>query len=240
LERFYEERDPELREQLALAYAPLAAFLARKFAGRGEPREDLIQVAQMGLLKAIDRYDPTRGTQFGTFATPTIVGEIKRYFRDKCWTIHVPRALRERNQRLLHGVDMLSQRLGRSPTIPELAEFAGMHIEEALAALEAGQAFVPSSLDAEGTGPEGEDSHTLGDSVGGLDQSLTGVEDRITIQWALVQLPEPAQTIVRLRFFEQRSQQDIARRLDLSPMHVSRTLRQALVSLRAFLAERST
>jgi RNA polymerase sigma-B factor len=228
--------DPAVREQLALSYGGLARFVALKFTGRGEPLEDLIQVAQVGLLQALDRYDPDRGVEFSTFATATIAGEIKRYFRDKSWAVHVPRGLRERNNALMRVVERLAARLGRSPTIAEIAEEGGMPFEAVVEALEVGRAYSPVSLDAE-VGPAGDDAggQTLADQVGAEDPDLERFEDRQTFTAALAALPEREQAILRMRYYEERSQAEIARRLGISQMHVSRLQRAGLQRLAALL-----
>jgi RNA polymerase sigma-B factor len=227
--------DQAAREALVLTYQNLAIYLARKFVGRGEPLEDIIQVAQIGLLKAIDRYDPTRGIEFTTYATPTIVGEIKRHFRDKLWTIRVPRRLRELNYTLMRSLEELSHRLGRSPTIPELAEATRISFEEVLEALEVGRAYNPISLEA--VVAQGEDDHagSLLESLGGEDQALERLEDRASLEWALGKLPDRLREIVRMRFLEDLSQAEIARRLGISQMHVSRIHREALSRLRTLI-----
>ncbi len=235
-EHLRKTKDPAAREALVRAYENLAVYLARKFAGRGEPLEDIIQVAQIGLLKAIDRYDPTRGIEFTTYVTPTIVGEIKRHFRDKLWTIHVPRRLRELNYALMRALEELSQQLGRSPTIPELADATGVLFDDILEALEIGRAYSPISLDAEGT--EGEDDHaaSLLESLGSEDEALERLEECASLTWALRMLPDRLRQIVRMRFFEDLSQAEIARQLGISQMHVSRILREALTRLRGLIA----
>jgi RNA polymerase sigma-B factor len=237
-QKFQEERSPDVREELTLAHESLAIYLARKFADRGEPLEDIIQVAQIGLLKAIDRYDPTRGIEFTTYATPTIVGEIKRHFRDKLWAIRVPRRLRELNYTLMRGIEELSQRLGRSPTIPEIAQFSGVDFEDVISALEVGRAYSLVSLDAETSDGDEEHSVSLLESVGDEDVALERLEDRATLDWALARLPERAQQIIRMRFFDDLSQAEIARRLGISQMHVSRILREALARLRTLVSDR--
>ncbi len=226
-------RDPAIRERLLLAHSALAAYLARRFAYRGEPLEDLVQVAQIGLLQAIDRYDPTREVEFSTYAAATIVGEIKRYFRDKTWSVHVPRRLRERNQALMRAVDNLTASLGRSPTLPELADAVGVSFEDAVETLEVGLAYSPASLDAEVGNAEGDEPSSLLDYVGTEDPELAHTENRHTIEEALSTLPEREQAIVRMRYYEERSQSEIAQRLGISQMHVSRLQRQALRRLRA-------
>lgn len=235
--RLRRTKDPAAREALVLAYQGLAIYLARKFAGRGEQLEDIIQVAYIGLLKALDRYDPGRGIEFTTYATPTIIGEIKRHFRDKLWTIRVPRRLREINYALMRMIEELSQRYGRSPTIPELAEAAGMSFEDVLEALEVGRAYSLASLDAEAS--EGEDDHatSLLESLGDQDRALERVEDQASLEGATERLPARLRQIVRMRFFDDVSQAEIARRLGISQMHVSRILREALTRLRELIAD---
>ncbi len=239
-QRFHKTKDPGVREELVLAHQSLAMYLARRFADRGEPLEDIIQVAQIGLLKATDRYDPTRGIEFTTYATPTIVGEIKRHFRDKLWAIRVPRRLRELNYTLMRAVEELSQRIGRSPTIPEIAEATGVAFEDVLEAMEVGRAYSLVSLDAEAAERDEDHAVSLLESVGGEDQALEHLEDRATLEWAFGMLPERQREIVRMRFFEDLAQAEIARRLEISQMHVSRILREALVRLRALTEDRTS
>ena len=233
--KFAETRDKGTREELVLSYTSLAAYLARKFANRGEPLDDLTQVANIGLLKAIDRFDPTRGIEFTTYATVTIVGEIKRHFRDKFWTVRVPRRLRELNNSLMKSVESLSQRLGRSPTLFEIAQESGVPFEEVVEAFELGRAYNPASLDAELA--EGDEDHgtSLMDYLGEEDPELTRLEDRHTLEGALRSLPERQYEILRLRYYEGLSQAEIARRLGISQMHVSRIQRDALKRLRGLI-----
>lgn len=232
--RYWHTRDPAVREELVLAYGGLASYLARKFGYRGEPLEDLQQVAQVGLLNAIDRFDPTRGMEFSTYATETIVGEIKRHFRDKTWMVHVPRRLRELNNSLMRVVDTLTTRLGRSPTIAEIAEHAGVSFEDTVEALEVGRAYNPVSLDAEVGGAE-EDAAALRDQVGVQDPALATLEDRSTVEQALQRLPQREQSVLRMRFYQELSQAEVARRLGISQMHVSRLQRDALQRMRALV-----
>lgn len=233
--KFAETRDKHTREELVLSYTSLAAYLARKFANRGEPLDDLTQVANIGLLKAIDRFDPTRGIEFTTYATVTIVGEIKRHFRDKFWTVRVPRRLRELNNSLMKSVESLSQRLGRSPTLLEIAQESGTPFEEVVEAFELGRAYNPASLDAELA--EGDEDHgtSLMDYLGEEDPELTRLEDRHTLEGALKSLPERQYEILRLRYYEGLSQAEIARKLGISQMHVSRIQRDALKRLRELI-----
>lgn len=234
---FARSKDPSVREQLVLAHGSLAAYLARKFANRGEPLEDITQVAQIGLLKAVDRFDPTRGIEFTTYATVTIVGEIKRHFRDKFWAVRVPRRLRELNNSLMKAVEGLSQRLGRSPTIPEIAAETGVSFDEVVEAFELGRAYSPASLDAD-LG-EGGDEHasSLMDYLGTEDPELERLENRHTLESALASLPDRQREILQLRYYDGLSQSDIAKKLGISQMHVSRIQRDALRRLRALIEE---
>jgi RNA polymerase sigma-B factor len=232
-------RDPAIREQLHLAHVALAAFLARRFAYRGEPLEDISQVAQLGLLQAIDRFDPEREVEFSTYATATIVGEIKRYFRDKTWSVHVPRRLRERNNALMRALDTLTGTLGRSPTIQELADVAGVSFEDAVEILEVGLAYSPASLDAEVRNAEQEEASSLLEYLGTDDPAIAHAEDQQTLEKALRRLPEREQLIIRLRYYDDYSQAEIAKRLGISQMHVSRLQRQALNRLRLAMSDAS-
>lgn len=239
-ERFRQTGDPAARDALILAHQRLAVYLASKFADRGEPLEDLIQVAQIGLINAVDRYDLSRGLEFSTFATPTIVGEIRRHFRDKLWSVHVPRRLREVNRVLMRSVETLSQRLGRSPTIAEMAEETGVPFDVVLEALDAGHAYAPISLDADGADEEDGRTGALLESLGREDAALEQLEDRTTLEWALRNLPDREREIVTLRYSTQLSQGEIARRLGVSQMHVSRLQRVALDRLRALITGTSS
>lgn len=236
LHEYWLNRDPTIRERLVLAHASLAAYLARKYAYRGEPLEDILQVAQVGLLGAIDRFDPGRGVEFSTFATATIIGEIKRYFRDKSWSVHVPRRLRELNNQLMRTMEGLSQTLGRSPTIPEIAVASGVPFENVVEALEVGQAYNPVSLDSEVAETRGGAPSSLADYLGGDDQELRHAEERHTVENVLAALPEQLQAIIRLRFYDDLPQAEIARRLGISQMHVSRLQREALRRMRELIA----
>ena len=224
---YRQSQDRALREQLVLAHTPRAAYLARKFANRGEPVDDLVQVATIGLLKAIDRFDPARGVQFSTYATVTIVGEIRRHFRDRFWTIRVSRGLRELNNRLMRAKDRLSQELGRTPTVDEMARECGVGLERAIEAFEVGRAYHPASLDAQ---IEGEEEY---DRLGADDPALQGVVDRVSLERAVQCLPERLQATIRMRYYQGLGQAEVARRLGTSQMAVSRIERQALELLRA-------
>lgn len=220
--------DTSARDRLVELYLPLAQYLARRFDGRGERLEDLTQVASIGLIKAIDRFDPSRDVQFSTYATVTIVGELKRHFRDKGWAIRVPRRLQEVALRINGVVPELSQELGRSPTIAELALRSQASEEEVLDAMEAAQAYSTTSLDT----PFGENDPAPVDVLGSEDPSLELLETWTSVAPALRELPRRERTILYLRFFRGLTQSEIATEVGVSQMHVSRILAQTLQRLR--------
>lgn len=235
-----DQPDPEherLRDDLVVVHLNLVRFLAVKFANRGEPLDDLVQVGTVGLLKAIDRFELARGVEFTTYATPTIVGEIKRYFRDKGWAVKVPRRLQELNLAVNRASDKLAIELGRSPTVGELAERLGAGEEEILEAQELGQAYNLLSLDSEVSGETDKKSQTLADTVGISDAGLELLEDRANLERAFHALTGRERVIIYLRFYEAVSQTEIAKRLNVSQMHVSRLQAKALEKLRSVLAE---
>ena len=227
---FATSRDPKLRAELIEAHIGLAEYLARRFNNRGEPLDDLVQVASMGLVKAVDRFDPERAVEFSTYATHTIVGELKRHFRDKGWAVRAPRRMQELYLRLGKIVSTLSQEQGRSPTIPELATEAGVSEEEVLEALEAGQAYRFASLDAPSPGDEGD---TMGSRLGSDDPNMIDAEHRASLSPLIAKLPEREQSILYLRFYDGLTQSEIADRMGISQMHVSRLLARSLAQLRA-------
>jgi len=226
-----------LRNELVVAHLNLARYLAVKFANRGEALDDLIQVGSVGLLKAIDRFDLDRGVEFTTYATPTIVGEIKRYFRDKGWAVKVPRRLQELNLAVNRAIEKLNVKLGHSPTVAELAAHLGASEEDILEAQELGQAYNLLSLDTELNGDGDKKSQTLSDYVGQNDPALDLLEDRANLERAFEVLNGRERVILYLRFYESISQTEIAKRLNVSQMHVSRLQQKALEKLRAFLKE---
>ena len=229
--------DPALREQLILLHMNLVRFFARKYAGRGEPLEDLIQVGTIGLMNAIDRFDATRGIRFATYATPTIVGEIRRHFRDRGWAVKVPRRLQELNLAATRAADTLTQTLERSPTVKEIAAAIGSTEEEALEALELGSIYEPFSLEAE-FDQEKDDSHTaLADYVGHEDKEIEAMALRSKLQDALNRLSPRERGVIELRFFAGISQVEAAKRLNISQMHVSRLQQRALAKLRELVKE---
>lgn len=217
---------------LVEAFLDLVHSLARRFANRGEPLDDLVQVGSIGLLKAIDRFDPDRNVQFTTYAVPTIVGELRRYFRDRASAIRVPRGLRERSHALNAAVQKFSQENGRSPSIAEISAELGMTEEEVIEGLESNEASSVTSLDT--TTEDGELS--LLDILGGDDKTLGMLDERLSLAGAMSTLDSRGQTLLYLRFIEGLSQTEIAQRLDISQMHVSRLLRRTLKSLRLNLS----
>ncbi|HEX6329831.1 MAG TPA: SigB/SigF/SigG family RNA polymerase sigma factor [Actinomycetota bacterium] len=220
--------DEQAREELTRRFLPLAEYLARRFAGRGESQDDLLQVASLGLLNAIDRFDLGRDVQFSTYAAVTIVGELKRHFRDKGWAVRVPRRLQEIGLRINTVLPELSQELGRSPTIEEIAGRCGASAEEILEAMEASQAYSTSSLDA----PANEESAAPIDVLGSEDPSMQVLDDWESIAPAVRGLPQRERTVLYLRFFRGLTQSEIAREVGVSQMHVSRILAQTLRQLR--------
>src|SRR5579875_3240444 len=234
---FVDTRDPALRDKLVSSYLGLAEYLARRFANRGEPLDDLVQVASLGLVKAVDRFDPERAVEFSTYATHTIVGELKRHFRDKGWAVRAPRRLQELYLRLGQVVATLSQQLGRSPTVAELAAEVQASEEDVLEALEAGQAYRFASLDAPAPGPDDDGSATLASQMGEDDLTMGAAEDRAALSPLLAKLPPREQRILFLRFFQGMTQSEIAAQLGISQMHVSRLLARSLAQLRALAAD---
>lgn len=230
---YHQSGDRSARDRLAEAHLPLATHLAKRFERRGEALEDLIQVASLGLLKAIDRFDPGRGLEFSTFAVPTIVGELKRHFRDRAWSVRVPRRLQELHLELGTAIAELTHELRRSPTIPELAERVGAAVEDVIEATEAGRAYRSGSIDASGAG--GSDSQSegsLASRLGGEDPMLDELIEHSEVAALLDTLPERERTIVVLRFFSGLTQAEIGEQVGISQMHVSRLLSRTLEQLR--------
>jgi RNA polymerase sigma-B factor len=223
-------RNRRARNELIEAHQPLARHLARRYANRGEPLDDLVQVAFLGLLKAVERFDPERGLEFSTFATATVDGELKRHFRDKTWSVRVPRRSQELHLRLAPTIAELTQRLGRAPRIPEIAHELSIGEEELLEAMEVGGAYRSASLDT--AGGDGRDSSSLAERLGSLDANFDLVEHRAVIERALEGLPERERTILQLRFFDELTQTEIAEQVGVSQMHVSRLLARSLANLR--------
>lgn len=219
----------DLRNRLVRMHLPLVEHLARRFRNRGEPLDDLTQVATIGLIKSVDRFDPERGVEFSTYATPTVVGEIKRHFRDKGWAVRVPRRLQELRLSLTTATAELSQQHGRSPTVHELAERLGISEEEVLEGLESANAYSTLSLDVPDTDDE---SPAVADTLGSEDEALEGVEYRESLKPLLEDLPPREKRILLLRFFGNMTQSQIAQEVGISQMHVSRLLARTLAQLR--------
>ncbi len=216
------------RERLIMEHLPLVRGLARRYAERGEPLDDLVQVGTIGLIKAIDRFDPERGYKLASFATPTILGEIRRHFRDRSWTVRVPRGIQEARARIAQAVDDLSATEGRSPSVREIADGADLSVEEVLDALAAGSAQRPTSLSSPTR--DGEDDEGI--AVGVDEPGFAQAEARATLHSGLAGLPARERVILHLRFEEGLTQSQIAARIGVSQMHVSRLIRRALESLR--------
>ena len=221
-------RDPATRDELVVAHLGLAKYFARRFANRGEPDDDLVQVASLALVNAVDRFDPERGVEFSTFASSTIAGELKRHFRDRGWAVRAPRRIQELYLQLGELLNELTQTLGRSPTVHELAAAAGVSADDVLEALEAGQSYRLASLDA--TAPDEDGS--LIDRLGEEDSRFEQTDRRMALAPLLAMLPERERLIFHLRFFEGMTQKSIADEIGISQMHVSRLLARSMATLR--------
>ncbi len=220
--------DESERERLILEYMPLVKALARRYANRGEPLDDLIQVGTIGLINAIDRFDPARGNSLASFAAPTILGEIRRHFRDRTWMVHVPRGVQDAHGVVNRTIAALTSELGRSPSVREVAAESGLTQEEVLDAMAAAVAYQPLSLSR----PSGADEDDDPIDVPVEDEGFEWAEGRVAIGSRLAELPERERTIIVLRFKEGMTQSQIAERVGISQMHVSRLLAKALEALR--------
>jgi RNA polymerase sigma-B factor len=236
LRRYHEDGDLQAREQLIEQYMSLVRSLARRYSYRGEQLEDLVQIGAIGLIKAIDRFDLDRGVALTTYATPNIIGEIKRHFRDKGWSVRVPRGLQELNVQLSRLVEQLTVQYSRSPTIPELAKAAGVEEEEVLEALESGRAYTSLSLSVGGGGGDDDDLDPL-ESLGTEEHQYEVSEDRAVLAPGFKVLDERERKILQLRFFEGLTQSQIAQQVGISQMHVSRLIRRSLEKIRETIAE---
>jgi RNA polymerase sigma-B factor len=232
LRRYAHDRSPAVREELVDRFMPLARRLAARYAGGAEPFDDLVQVASMALVKAVDRFDPSRGTAFSTFAVPTILGELKRHFRDRGWSVHVPRDVQERILKIEKAHAELPARLGHAPSVREISEALELSEEQVLEAMHAAQGHHSISLDASSPMSEGEEPSPLGERIGELDLSFDAVEYGAAIAPALKQISERDRKVLHLRFVEDLTQSEIAERVGVSQMHVSRILRSTLDFLR--------
>jgi RNA polymerase sigma-B factor len=229
--RYQRHGDLHARDELVRRFLPLARRLARRYERASEPLDDLVQVASVGLVKAIDRFEAEQGSGFSSYAVPTILGELKRHFRDSGWALHVPRGLQERVLKVNEAVEHLSGELGRSPAPQQVAARLGLPVEDVLEAMEAGAAYDTVSLDAPLRSNEDERA-TFADSIGETDERFELVEHSVTLGRALRAMPERERTILFLRFAEGLTQVEIAERIGISQMHVSRLIRRALERLR--------
>jgi RNA polymerase sigma-B factor len=235
LVRYHLDGDVAAREELVRRFMPLARELALRYTYTDEPFDDLLQVASMGLLKAIDRFEPGRGSKFTSYAAPTILGELKRHFRDKGWALHVPRGLQERALAVSRERERLSKRLGRTATIAEIAEGLGFSLEQVLEAAEAASSYEVASLDAPASREDGE-SGPLVELIGKDDSGLALVGSREALAETWGQLPKIEREVLRLRFVEDLTQREIGERVGYSQMHVSRLLKRALKRMEAATA----
>ncbi len=233
--RYKEEGDEEAREQLIESHLNLVRFLASKFKNRGEPLEDLVQVGSLGLIKAIDRFDPDRGLEFTTFATPTIMGEIKRHFRDKGWSVRVPRRLQELSAKVNQVTDELTSELNRTPTVEEIAARLDTSVDEVLEAMESSTAY--SSVPLEGGTTDDEDAPGIIDRFATEDEDLVSSDDRMVIEETIAGFSPREQDAIRMRFVEGLTQVEIADKLGISQVQVSRLLRRALKRVQERLEE---
>jgi RNA polymerase sigma-B factor len=236
LRRYHEQGDLQAREELIERYMSLVRSLARRYSYRGEQLDDLVQIGAIGLIKAIDRFDLDRGVELTTYATPNIIGEIKRHFRDKGWSVRVPRGLQELNVQISKLIEQQTVQLGRSPTIPELAEAAGVEEEAVLEALESGRAYSSVSLSAGGGSDEEGEVDPL-DSLGTEEHEYEVSEDRAVLAPGFKVLDQRERRILHLRFFRGLTQSQIAEQVGISQMHVSRLIRRSLEKIREEIAE---
>jgi RNA polymerase sigma-B factor len=238
LRRYHEDGDLAAREELIERYMSLVRSLARRYAYRGEQLDDLVQIGAIGLIKAIDRFDLERGVELTTYATPNIIGEIKRHFRDKGWSVRVPRGLQELNVQVSKLIEQLTVQLGRSPTIPELAKAAGVEEEQVLEALESGRAYSSVSLSTGGGSDEDGELDPL-ESLGTIEHEYEVSEDRAVLAPGFKVLDERERKILHLRFFSGLTQSQIAAEIGISQMHVSRLIRRSLEKIREEIAAES-
>jgi RNA polymerase sigma-B factor len=236
--RWRQDGDRQSRDELIERFLPLARKLARRYVQSSEPYEDLVQVASLGLVKAVERFDPDRGFAFSSFAVPTIVGELKRYFRDTAWALHVDRGAQERARKITDAQQKLSSRTGRIPTVDELAQYLEISQEEVLDGLQTAEAYGAVSLDAPLSSEDDEESSRL-DAIGEDDERLEAVDEHATIFAAARHLPTREREILYLRFGEDLTQSEIAERVGVSQMQVSRLLRRSLQRLRGLTEDRS-
>ncbi|OFK24838.1 SigB/SigF/SigG family RNA polymerase sigma factor [Olsenella sp. HMSC062G07] len=229
--RYKDEGDEDARQQLVVSHLNLVRFLASKFKNRGEPLDDLIQVGTIGLIKAVDRFDPSRGLEFTTFATPTILGEIRRHFRDKGWSVRVPRRLQELSAKVNQTKELLTKDLHREPSVEEVAQALEVSVDEVLEAMESSSAYSTISLEGGATTDDDEEAPSVLDRRGEDDQGLVSADDRLSIEEAIRDFSSREQDIIRMRFLEGLTQVEIAGKLGISQVQVSRLLRRTLKKL---------
>lgn len=225
--RYKEEGDEDARSQLIVNHLNLVRFLASKFKNRGEPLEDLVQVGTIGLIKAIDRFDPSRGLEFTTYATPTIMGEIKRHFRDKGWSVRVPRRLQELSAKVNQATDELTNELQRPPSVDEIAQHIGASVDDVLEAMESSSAYSSVPLETSGSDAD-DDAPAVIDHYASVDQNLAASDDRMVLEEAIKEFSPREQEVIRMRFVDGLTQVEIAKKLGISQVQVSRLLRRTL------------
>lgn len=235
-ERYRSSQDPDVRNALVADHRWIALHCARRFARRGEPLDDLVQVAQLGLLKAVERFDPSYDVKFPTFAMPTVLGELRRHFRDHTWPVRVPRRVKEVYLELSATVELLGHDLGRPPSIDEIADEMHCTVDEVLEGLEAGTAYRTASLATPAEGADDDDSPD-GATIGAPDVELTTADSRMSVQEVMRKLPTRERTVLYLRFFDGYTQSEIAKRIGVSQVHVSRIIRNTLDRMRGQLTE---
>jgi len=232
---FAESRDPEIRDRLIEMHMNMPHFFANRFGKKVEQHEDLLQVATLGLINAVDRFDPTRGVEFTTFATITILGEVKRYFRDKTWSIKVPRRIKDLNVVVNQTIERLNKELDHPPTYEEVAREIGCSVEDILESREAVMSYRPVSLDKEIEGDAGDSSSSLIDMIGSIDRKIDLLSDHLSLQSGMKQLKKDEKFVIFNRYFRNMSQAEIAKAMKISQMQVSRIQASALNKLKLIL-----
>jgi len=234
-ESYRDTKDEKMREKIIESHLNVARFFARRFGSRNDQYEDLLQVATLGLINSVDRFDPDHGTEFVTFATATILGEIKRYFRDKTWSVKVPRRIKDLNVQINHTIEKLTKELDHSPTYEDVAEELGCTVEEIIESREAVMSYNVVSLDMEVEGGVGDSSSPLGDMIGNIDRKIDSISDHLSLQSGLKKLKEQEKFVIYNRYFENMSQAQIAKLMGVSQMQVSRIQAAALKKLKQFM-----
>jgi RNA polymerase sigma-B factor len=235
LDLFLRTRDQELKSVLVKHYTPMVEYLAKKYINKGEPFEDLFQVGMLGLLNALSRYDVSKGVQFESYATPTIIGEIKRYFRDKTWDVKIPRRINELSQKVYKAIDILTNELNRSPQISEIAEYLNETEEHVLEAMESGKNYSAISYDREvNTDKEGNTVRLL-EVIGSDDIEINKIENKLSLQQIMKKLSDREKKVIYYLYFKNKTQSEVADLLGCSQMHISRIKRKAVEKLKRYL-----